>query len=87
MEPQFHTYPPPVDAKRLAELEAFANQHGARFYTLEVCPSNRITISWHSDTIYNKRISGGDLPFEKVLDHALQELKAHILSQSRNEKP
>ena len=75
---------PTADVKRLAELEALAKEMGAIFYTIELTPSMGITISHHGEKILTKRMKGApNVPFELVLDAALKELKAHILSHAK----
>lgn len=82
----FHENTPAADIGRLAELEQLAKLTDSRFYTLEVTHSLKITISYHSDKIFNRRIEGGvGVPFELVLDEALKELKLHIQNRYRTQ--
>jgi len=75
---------PTADVKRLAELETLAKEMGARFYTIELTPSLGVTISHYGEKILIKRMKGApDVPFDIVLDAALQELKAHILGHAK----
>jgi len=75
---------PPANCERLAQLEALAKEHNVRFYTLEVSPALKITLSYHSDTIFSKRIEGSSgVPFEAVLDEALKELRAKIVGHAK----